>query len=470
MNSRILFMLFILLPLVILISQTTTAEEPEVEDQDVLSGTFPSVTSPDPLIQAMIDQVESDTVYQYDGNLSGEWPVMIGGEPYTIVTRHTDSGEPIEKATQFVGEHLSERGLDVEYHLWDADRPPNVIGELPGETNPDEIFIISAHLDSLPAGGVAPGADDNASGSVAVLIASDILTQYDWGCTLRFAFWTGEEQGLLGSRAYALRAFNNNENIVALLNLDMIAWNTPGSAPDMDLHANSNITPTVELAELFADVVDVYDLALIPQIIPNGTTRSDHGSFWLHGYTAILAIEDFSANPDSPNDFNPNYHSTGDTLELLDLDYFTNLVKASVGTFAHSSGCLIPETLGFLEGHVTAASSSAPLAEATVSVTDMAGRTFLSTTDATGYYTSTLPTGTITVTASADGYLPTTITNLAILSNTISTQNFALQEGAPLAIGSTNFKISTNSRNFTILLIAIAGITSLTGWLYVRRS
>jgi len=396
MRICILFVLLIPLLLLVFISGTTTAQEPEVQDQAALSGTFPTVTRPDPFIQAMIDAVERDTVYQYDGDLSGEWPVTIAGESYTILTRHTDSGEPIQKATQFVGEHLSGRGLDVEYHLWDADRPPNVIGELSGETNPDEIVIISAHLDSLPTGALAPGADDNASGSVAVLIASDILTQYDWGCTLRFAFWTGEEQGLLGSQEYAKRAFNHDEQIVAVLNLDMIGWNSPGSRPDMDLHANSNITPTLELAQLFADVVDLYELALVPQIIPNGTTRSDHGSFWRHGYTAILAIEDFSTNPDSPNDFNPNYHLSSDRLEQLDLDYFTNLVKASVGTFAHSSGCLIHGPLGILNGQITATSNHTPIAEATVTIRDMAGRTFFATTDATGYYTSTLPTGTIT--------------------------------------------------------------------------
>jgi Zn-dependent M28 family amino/carboxypeptidase len=78
-----------------------------------------------------------------------------------------------------------------------------VIGEIPGLVNPDDIFIIGAHIDDVTG---TPGADDNASGSVATLLAADILSQYDWGCTLRFAFWTGEEQGLLGSDVYAHRS------------------------------------------------------------------------------------------------------------------------------------------------------------------------------------------------------------------------------------------------------------------------
>ncbi len=104
-----------------------------------------------------------------------------------------------------------------------------------------------------------------------MLVAADILSQYRWGCTLRFAFWTGEEQGLLGSAAYAQRSFSQSENIAGVLNLDMIAWNTPGSTPDIDLHARSNVPATVDLANLFTSVVvTAYDLNLVPQVIPNG--------------------------------------------------------------------------------------------------------------------------------------------------------------------------------------------------------
>jgi hypothetical protein len=163
------------------------------------SDRFPSLVDPDPTIQLMMDQVISTTVYQYDGNLSGEWPVIVGGEPYTIVTRNSYYPVPLQKAVDYVGEHMDNLGMDVEYHDWHATFPPNVIGEIEGETNPDEIFLITAHIDDMPQASIAPGADDNASGSTAVMIASDIFSQYRWGCTLRFAFFTGEEQGLLGS-------------------------------------------------------------------------------------------------------------------------------------------------------------------------------------------------------------------------------------------------------------------------------
>ncbi len=385
----------------------------------LVEGAIPAVITPDPLIQQMIDQVTSTDVYNYDGGLSGEWPVDIGGEPYTIATRHTYSGTPIQKATQYVGEHLAGLGLNVEYHQWGGATYPNVIGELPGQVNPDDILIICAHLDDMPSGPTAPGADDNASGSTAVLIAADILTQYNWGCTLRFALWTGEEQGLLGSQAYAQRSYNSGENIVGVLNLDMIGYNTLNSSPDIDLHANSSLPETLALAQLFADVVDAYNLNLIPQIIPDGIGASDHASFWQYGYTAILGIEDMG-------DFNPYYHTTDDRLQYLDLDYFTEFVKASVGTFAHMSGCLIPGGLGYLDGHVTAAADGSPISGATVTATDQAGRPFSSTTDPSGYYTRTLLAGSYTVTASAYGYLPMTVTGVVILTDTVTTQDLSL--------------------------------------------
>lgn len=306
----------------------------------VSDGVTPLSITPSPDIQAMIDQVDGDTLYRYVGDLSGEWPVTIGGISYTITTRHTDSGQPIQKATQYVYEHLENLGLEVSYHYWSGSGHSNrnVIGEVAGAMHPDEIFVLSAHLDNMPTGTIAPGADDNASGAAAVLVAADILSQYEWDCTLRFALWTGEEQGLWGSHYYAQQASNREENIVGVLNLDMIGWDGI-EGPDIDLHANQSLTPTLDLAQLFSDVVGIYELNLVPQIIPNGISRSDHGSFWDYAYPAILGIEDYDP---SSHDFNPYYHSPQDLLEHLNVDYFTEFVKASVGTLAHM-GCHRPD-------------------------------------------------------------------------------------------------------------------------------
>ncbi|KPL22693.1 MAG: hypothetical protein AMJ93_06570 [Anaerolineae bacterium SM23_84] len=298
------------------------------------------LTEPDPIVQDMIDQVDSTVLYDYVGGLSGEWPVDVGGTPYTIHTRYTYSGEPIQKATQYVGEHLARLGLDVEYHEWDGPTDPNVVGEITGRTSPDEIFIIGAHLDSISPYQYedAPGADDNASGSGGTLMAADILTQYDWDCTLRFAFWTGEEVGLRGSREYAQRASGEGENIIGYLNLDMIGYNSV-DPPEITLFSSGAVPGSVEIAELFLDVVDVYGLDLAPiHYIDNWIGgRSDNRSFWDEGYASILAIEDHD------EDFNPYYHSTMDTLQNLDMVYYEEFVKAAIATFAHMAGCYTVE-------------------------------------------------------------------------------------------------------------------------------
>lgn len=294
--------------------------------------------TPVPQIEAMLSAVVSTTLAQTVGDLSGEWPVLIEGELYTLTTRHTYSGEPIEKAADYVGEHLADLGLAIELHDWRAGGPPNVIGELAGALYPEEVVILSAHLDSYnrTSSEVAPGADDNASGVAAVLAAAEILSEYSWGRTLRFALWTGEEQGLLGSQAYAQRSSGMGEEIVAVVNLDMIGWDGVGG-PDMDLHADEEVAGSLRLAEVFSEVVRLYDLDLVPDILVAGTDRSDHASFWDEGYAAILGIEDFYPNY---HDFNPYYHSAEDRLESLNLAYFTEMARAALGTVAHL-GCLV---------------------------------------------------------------------------------------------------------------------------------
>lgn len=395
---------------------------------------FAGLSQPDPLVQAMIAQVSQATVYQYTGDLSGEWPVTVEGGPYTITTRNTLSGEPVRKATRYVGEHLAALGLAVEYHTYRSAWPPNVIGELRGIAVPGDIYIVGGHLDNMPPSGRAPGADDNASGAVGALVAADILSQYQWDCTLRFAFWTGEEQGLIGSDAYARRASQRNENILGVINLDMIGWNTPGSPPDIDLHANANLPATLDLANLFADVIAVYGLNLIPQILPDGTTASDHASFWNRGYTAILGIEDYRG---SPNDFNPYYHTSNDQLSRLDMAYFTDYVRAAVAATAHMSGCL---RTGQLQGQVTAGHDGSPIVGAAVTVTRTVGYQGQAATDGAGQFAVTVPAGSYVVQASAYGYLPATVTGLTVDSGAV-TQDFVLTAAPPqaptVAIGSS---------------------------------
>ncbi len=430
----------------------------------------PAAITPNPTVTAMLNQVTNTAVSDYDRQLAGELPVMVDGSPYTITSRYTSSGTPIQKTTSFVAQHLGALGMDVESHVWGGATYPNVIGEMPGLLEPEKIYIIGAHIDDVQN---TPGADDNASGSVAVLLAADILSQYAWGYTLRFAFWTGEEQGLNGSEAYAARARANGENILGYLNLDMIAYNTKNSAPGLDLLVHPSMPDTLQMAQLFSDAISAYGLNLQPEIISDLSGGSDHMSFWDQGYRSILAIED-------QGDFNPYYHQPGDKPANNNLAYFVDFVKASLATFVHDADCLLPNGVGTLSGTVTD-SGGAPIPGAMITVLDALGDSYTALTGADGAYSRPVLAGIASVSAEAFGFVDGAPRQVTINQNGSSTADFVLENaemftvsgvvseasgGAPLAASitaaGTPVMATTDAASGAFSLFLPAGIYSLT--------
>jgi hypothetical protein len=306
----------------------------------IAEGNHLLASDPDPAIASMISQVQQAILYNYVGQLSGELPVLIGGESTMIRSRSTTySGDGIQKATQFAYEHLQSLGLTVSYQIWTGcgTNPTlssrNVIGEKTGYARPEEIVIVMAHLDNAPAASLNYGADDNASGSATVLAAADLLSRHNFQRTIRFLLTTGEEQGLCGSRAYAAMANAQADNIVAVYNMDMIAWDS-NSSPSLQLHTRTPDRPGHDddraIADTFIDVVSTYGINLVPIVTGDNSRNSDHAIFWDYDYPAILAIED------NVNDFNRfNYHTLNDRLSTLNLTYFTNYTKATIGTISN---------------------------------------------------------------------------------------------------------------------------------------
>jgi len=376
--------------------------------------------TPVPAIQAMIEQVDTATLSGYVGDLSGEWPVTIGGSPYTLATRYSRSVTPIEKATQYAFEHFEALGLDAAYHTFilSGSQKRNVIAEQAGVGQAGRIFMITAHLDDYSENPYndAPGADDNASGSSALLVAADILSQYTFDCTLRYALFTGEEQGKVGSLAYAQQAYNLGEDIEAVLNLDMIGYNSDAE-PEIELHTRPGNAADQAIASLFADVVLAYGLDLTPLIEPSNIQASDHASFWSYGFPAILAIEDFE-------DFTPYYHTTADRLATLDLAYFTDFAKAAVGTLAHL-GCLRPP--GYLAGTVSDVESAAPLEGAQLQVTGTGGRIWLASSAPDGRFSLMLSAGVYDVQATKPGYNASAHPGVQVAEDYTTTLDIPLQ-------------------------------------------
>jgi hypothetical protein len=106
-----------------------------------------------------------------------------------------------------------------------------VVATLKGTDSADDrIFLISGHLDNMRSDvmdrtGDAPGANDDASGVAAVLESARIMSKYSFPATILFVAVSGEEQGLLGAEFMAEKARNQNWNIEAVLNNDIMGSN-----------------------------------------------------------------------------------------------------------------------------------------------------------------------------------------------------------------------------------------------------
>jgi hypothetical protein len=373
-----------------------------------------------PLVQEMLSQVSQAQLYNYVGGLSGEWPISIEGSNYTLYTRYTWASTPITKATRYTHDFFQSLGLmtDYDYYSISGYERRNVMVQQTGISQPNRIFLLTAHLDSYSNApySSAPGADDNASGSAAVMHIADILRNYQFDCTIRYVLFTGEEQGMYGSYAYAEDMYNQGQNIAGVLNLDMIAFNTIGSYPSIELHTRPGNASDLVIANLFKDAVTTYQIGLYPIILQDGKSFSDHSSFWNFGYPAILAIEDW-------NDHTPDYHQTTDRLSTLDMPYYKEFTRAALATFAHM-GCL---RQGTLAGHVTDAKTGQPLPGATIQARLDASNSWQTTALSDGTYQLILIPGSYQLEASAPAHLPASYSNIPINVNQTTTQNFALQ-------------------------------------------
>jgi len=281
----------------------------------------------DLMIGSIIERVVLLDVFTLLGKISGEESVTIGGETHFIRSRNSYRTIEITRATQYCYEYLRDLTLTVSYHnyTWENNNWRNVVAEQPGTIHPDQVLIICAHLDDMPEGSLAPGADDNGSGSVAVLLAGSILSDYSFENTIRYLLFTGEEQGLIGSRYYVQDCAAAGDNILGVLNFDMISYDS-NSDGAMEIYCGTMAASEV-VGDLFIDTISRFDLSL--ECTKNTTVPSwsDQYRFWEAGYPAIVGIE-------SDQDFNPNYHTTKDTRVNCNLLYMTEFVKAAVGTIA----------------------------------------------------------------------------------------------------------------------------------------
>lgn len=258
-------------------------------------------------------------------DLSGEQATTVYGTPTTITHRVSNSGNNV--AADYIKEQLEATGLTVTQHDYDTNGR-NIYATQTGVTNPNDIYIIGAHYDSVNL----YCADDNASGTAAVLELARMLAPICTENTIVYALWDEEEIGLRGSAAHAQQAAGNGDNILGVFNIDMMAFDGDDDN-DFDIDVR-NIANSVAMKDQIVSVLNnaTYGFTLNVNVVNPGTSASDHASFWNQGFSALLFGESWANN-----DQTTGYHSSSDRDNLFNWPYYhemSKLVVASMATFA----------------------------------------------------------------------------------------------------------------------------------------
>lgn len=234
----------------------------------------------DPQIEKMVKEVSADSLRSYVTKL-----VSFGTR--NTLSIQTDPKRGIGAARSWVLSRFNDFGknangrltafIDTTTYRKDGRRVNrdillgNVVATLKG-TDPadDRIFIISGHLDNMRTNvmdstGDAPGANDDGSGTAAVMECARVMSKYSFPATVIFVAVSGEEQGLLGSTYMADKAKKENWNIQAVLNNDIMGGN------------NKNETNKVNTNEVrvFGEGLSVLDTGRVQSTMRNLGLEND---------------------------------------------------------------------------------------------------------------------------------------------------------------------------------------------------
>jgi hypothetical protein len=259
-------------------------------------------------------------------------------------------------AVEYLRETLESWGYDVELQWFEARgaRSANVVATLPGTENPELVYVISSHFDSVLR---SPGADDNSSGTTALLEAARVLRGHPRKATIQFAFLTAEEAGLLGAREFVRRAIEERKRITGVLNNDMVGWGRSHRLDNTVRHSNPAIRDLQHAAAHFFSELITYDALYY---------RGTDAAVFFEAYGDIVGgIGSY------PVLGNPNYHQPTDRVETVDHRLVAEVSRATVAAImlmadspSRLEGLRVVGTAGGLdrgeEGTVEVAWTAAP--------------------------------------------------------------------------------------------------------------
>jgi hypothetical protein len=191
----------------------------------------------------------------------------------------------------------------------------NVLATLKGTTNPELVYVVSSHYDSVAVG---PGADDDTSGTAALLETARMLATHPQPATIIFASFTGEEAGLLGSREFVRQAVANKLNIVGALNNDMVGWANDYRLDNTIRYSNAGIRDIQHGAAMHFTNLITYDALYY---------KSTDAAAYYEAYGDIVGgIGSY------PVLGNPHYHQAHDLLDTINHQLVTEVAKTTAAT------------------------------------------------------------------------------------------------------------------------------------------
>ncbi|MEM5563797.1 M28 family peptidase [Psychroserpens sp. AS72] len=377
-------------------------------------------------IQDIINQVDNNNLSLIINEFSGEQTTIVDGNTVTILNRQQANNE-------LAGDYLIERlqALDnivVSEQLFNTNGR-NIIATQIGKTNPNDIYIVCAHYDTV----ADFCADDNASGTAAVLEVARILSTQCLDNTIVYALWDEEEIGLRGSQFYANQAASNGDNILGVLNMDMIGYDgdpvgQPGDNEfDIDYR---NIANSVAMKNDILSVLNTYTFDLTVIEVNPGTTASDHASFWFanggaNPFSAVLVGESWETDDETPF-----YHSAQDRFATLDMPYLTEMVKLVTG-YMVTKGSLVAvdntvaQTITMLTSNQNSASYQWYNCDTDMAISGETNQSFIPT--ANGNYAVEVTSGTCVERSSC------------LLFDTLGLESFSTEEVKVYPIPTRNF-------------------------------
>ncbi len=271
----------------------------------------------DPATAALLDQLSQARYLEYLTEITGP------ASRHSLSAGYTEALQLAAACLQAARFHVTWSAVAVGNGLCD-----NLIAEKAGTAANRDVVLVTAHLDSVnhrdgPAA-PAPGADDNASGSAGALELATVLATQAWRHDLRVILFGGEEQGLLGSKAYvATLSASERTRIRAVINMDMIGRrNTATRGVLIEGAAVSQ-----HLIESLARAAATWtDLAVSTSLNP---FASDHVPFIDAGVPAVLTIE-------AEDQTNTAVHTAGDTADTLDPGLAEQVLRMNLAVLSES--------------------------------------------------------------------------------------------------------------------------------------